>query len=301
MTSPTISSSIATAKSELETDGFTIIPDVLSPDVTRAVRDRVLAQAEAEREQSLDFEYMAEAEGDHVNQWVYQLVNKGEFLQQLPLHTVARDLATHMLGPHHLLSAFDAHITYGGNKVMPLHADQWWMPSPQVPGTGFIRQGDIERGAYTTGDPTPSTEAITGPVAVNVMWMITDFTKENGATRFVPRSHLSGQFPDPNRVYDEVVGEGTAGSIVAWDARMWHGAGQNVTDSARVGITTYFCGAMMRQLTNYVYGVRSEVKKVASDEYLALLGFKPFSSYGMTDDPSCDVVRPGDETPGILG
>ena len=116
-----------------------------------------------------------------------------------------------------------------------------------------------------------------------------------------PICHLSGQFPDPNRHYDEVVGEGTAGSIVAWDARMWHAAGQNVTAGARVGITTYFCGAMMRQLSNYVYGVRSEVKEDASDDYLGLLGFKPFSSYGMTDDPSCDVVRPGDETPGVLG
>ena len=185
MTSPTSTRSLTSAKAELENEGFTIIPDVLSPDVTTAIRERVLEQARAEREQSLDFEYMAEAEGDDVNQWVYQLVNKGKFLQQLPLHPIARELATHLLGPHHLLSAFDAHITYDGNKTMPLHADQWWMPPPQVPGGDFVRQGDIERGGFETGDPTPSTEAITGPVAVNVMWMITDFTKENGATRFV--------------------------------------------------------------------------------------------------------------------
>jgi ectoine hydroxylase-related dioxygenase (phytanoyl-CoA dioxygenase family) len=30
------------------------------------------------------------------------------------------------------------------------------------------------------------------------MWMISDFTVENGGTRIVPFSHLSGSNPEPN-------------------------------------------------------------------------------------------------------
>lgn len=285
---------------ELRANGFTVIDNVLDAATTTAIRDRVLSQARAERAAKLDYVYQADAEGDFVNQWVYQLINKGEVLRQLPTHPVAAALVTSLLGAEYLLSSFDAHITYKGNMTMPLHADQWWMPPPQVPGQEFVRQGDISRNQVTTGDPTPSTEPITGPLVTNVMWMITEFTVDNGATRFVAKSHLSGQTPNADRTYDEVVAEGAAGSVVAWDGRTWHAAGLNVTDQPRVGITSYFCGPMVRQLTNLTYGLHSKVKAELDDDYLALLGFKPFSGYGMTDHPSCDVASSGDETAGVL-
>ena len=57
---------------------------------------------------------------------------------------------------------------------------------------------------------------------------------------------------------------------------------------------------MIRQLTNGVHALRSEVRAELDDEYLALLGFRPWASYGMTDDPSCAVAAPGDETAGEL-
>lgn len=291
---------LARAKDDLVRDGFTVVPNVLPATTADAISDRVLTQARAERTQLLDRGYPAEAEGDDINQWVYQLFNKGEILHQLPLHPIAHALAGHLLGSTFLLSAFDAHITFAGNKLMPLHADQWWMPQPQVPGQDFTRQGDIERAHASSGDPTPSTKPITGPLITNVMWMMTDFTRENGATRFVPQTHLTGRIPDSARSYDEVVAEGPAGSIVAWDGRTWHAAGLNVTDKPRVGITTYFCGPMVRQLSNGTYGLRSDVRDNMPAELLALLGHAPFSSYGMTDDPDATEVRSGDQTSGLL-
>jgi ectoine hydroxylase-related dioxygenase (phytanoyl-CoA dioxygenase family) len=130
---------------------------------------------------------------------------------------------------------------------------------------------------------------------------MTDFTVSNGATRVVPRSHLSGNIPTAGESYDELQVEGTAGSILAWDGRTWHGSGLNTSDGARVGVTTYFAGPMIRQLGNLVYGTRGEVRSELPDELLALIGFKPFNSYGMTDDPGNDLIRHGDDTAGILG
>ena len=57
--------------------------------------------------------------GDDVNQWVYQLINKGHVLRRLPVHEVASALARHLLGAEYLLSSMDAHITYPGNLRMP--------------------------------------------------------------------------------------------------------------------------------------------------------------------------------------
>ena len=125
-------------KADLDEHGYCIVADALSPDEATALRTRITEQAAAERARALDYHYQAEAEGDDVNQWVYQLINKGEEFQNLALHPTARALATHILGADHILSSLDAHITHPGNKTMPLHADQWWMPQPVAPGTPHL-------------------------------------------------------------------------------------------------------------------------------------------------------------------
>ena len=288
------------AMSDLDRFGFCIVEDVLDEPTVAEVCDRILEQAETERRRSLDHGYPAEAVGDDVNQWVYQLINKGEILHQLPVHPVARTLATHVLGRTHLLSSMDAHITYPGNLEMPLHADQWWMPPPMIPGGDYVRQGDIERTNVPIGPPEPADHPITGPLILNAMWMLTDFTSDNGATRLVPGSHLSGCSPGPGADRGAMQAVGRSGSVVAWDGRTWHAAGLNTSDGPRVGITTYFCGPMVRQLSNGTYGTRTEVRDALASDLLELLGFTPFSSYGMTDDPSTAFAEPGDRTEGIL-
>ena len=285
---------------DLDEFGYCIIADALSPDDASALRERISAQARAERSQDLNFRYPAEAEGDDVNQWVYQLINKGDEFQQLALQPAARALATYLLGADHLLSSLDAHITYPGNKSMPLHADQWWMPQPTAPGTPHGRQGDLTRTSGPYGEPTPATVPITPPLAMNMMWMASDFTIANGATRIVPGSHLSGCLPDPSRLYPAVPIEAPAGSVLVWEGRTWHAAGLNTADHPRFGIVTYYCAPIMRGLANLTYGMRSEIRDTMSPELLTLCGFTPWNSYGMTDDPDTTVARSGDETAGRL-
>ena len=291
---------LSSAFADLDELGFCVVPDVLDAGTIAEIRDRVLEQAELERERAVDVAYQAEAEDDDVNQWVYQLLNKGSVFWQLPIHPTARALAQHVLGKQHLLSTFDAHITYPGNKPMPMHADQWWMPPPVAPGAMHVRQGDITRSNGPNSGPEPAAHPITPPLIVNIMWMMSDFTLANGATRVVPRSHLSGATPTAGERYDEVVLEGSAGSVAVWDGRTWHGAGLNTTDHGRVGITTYFSGPMVRSLSNSTLGLRSDTKRELPEELLALVGFRPFSSYGMTDDPYAKIASPGDETLGEL-
>ncbi len=144
------------------------------------------------------------------------------------------------------------------------------------------------------------THAINGPFVLNIMWMLTDFTVENGATRIVPGSHLCGGVPSGEPRDDEIQIEGTAGSLLAWEGRTWHGAGLNRSDGPRVGMITFFSGPMVRTLSNYTLGLRSEVKAELSDELLGLLGFAPWEGYGMTDDPNAGVARSGDESVGQL-
>ena len=69
----------------------------------------------------------------------------------------------------------------------------------------------------------------------NTVWMLDDFTPENGATRMVPGSHRWGRRPqdvldDPMAPHpDEVLLTGKAGSVAVMNAHMWHGGTANRT------------------------------------------------------------------------
>ena len=60
------------------------------------------------------------------------------------------------------------------------------------------------------------------------MWLLTDFTKENGPTRVVPGSHRSGKHPQdvmeaPEEAHpDEIKLIGTAGTVVVFNSHLWH-------------------------------------------------------------------------------
>lgn len=288
-------------KADLDEFGYCIVADALSAEQATALKERIGAQAAAERDRDLDFHYPADGDDD-VNQWVYQLLAKGDEFQALALHPTARALAGHVLGADHILSSVDAHITHPGNKTMALHLDQWWMPQPTAPGIPHVRQGDLTRTSGPYGEPTPGDGPISPPMVCNMMWMANDFTAENGATRVVPRSHLSGCQPDPARTdYGEIPIEAPAGSVLVWEGRTWHAAGLNVSDHPRYGVVTYFCAPIIRSLGNLTYGMRSETRDAMGPDLLKLAGFTPWNSYGMTDDPYADVARAGDDTAGRLG
>lgn len=297
---PQPTTDLATLRADLDTWGYCLAKDLLDEDLVAAIRQRLSDQAAGERAAALDYRFPADAEGDDVNQWVYLLHNKGTLFHQLALHPVARALAAHVLGADHQLSAIDAHITFPDNKAMPLHTDQWWMPQPRMPGERHNRQGDLVRGGGPFGEPAPSTTAISPPMVLNFMWMISDFTVENGATRVVPGSHLSGVQPTGEPRSDEVQPEGTAGSAIVWDGRMWHGSGINTSTGPRLGLTTFFCGPVVRALTNMTYATRPEVFEGLDGDMKRLLGFAPWNGYGATDDPLADFARPGVETAGEL-
>jgi hypothetical protein len=75
---------------------------------------------------------------------------------------------------------------------------------------------------------------------VNSMWMLTDFTAENGATGVVPMSHLTrrGQpYADITREHELLIPVcGAKGSLFMWNAGIFHSARPNCTDAVRIGL-----------------------------------------------------------------
>jgi ectoine hydroxylase-related dioxygenase (phytanoyl-CoA dioxygenase family) len=286
-------------KSDLALYGYCLIERALDPETLGNVQQRLFRQAAAERRLH---NRKNPANTDPVSQWVGMLLNKGEIFLELVREPLCMSLIEHQLGPDYLISCVDAQIQHPGSGTMPLHTDQWWMQQPQRPDMPAPRPADARRNRGSAVDPAPADHPIAPIAAANVMWMITDFTAANGATRIVPGSHLSGAQPDPSVPHKiaSVAAEGPAGTAFAFDARLWHGASPNRSASPRYGITTVGCGPQFRPLENYTRGLRPEVMARCPPEILRRLGFAAWSSYGHTGDPDAAFAVSGEEAMGEL-
>ncbi|MEO8848304.1 MAG: phytanoyl-CoA dioxygenase family protein, partial [Casimicrobiaceae bacterium] len=77
----------------------------------------------------------------------------------------------------------------------------------------------------------------------NTLWMLDDFTADNGATRMIPRSHVWRRLPaanDPGSVTDAALVTGKAGTVVVMNAHMWHGGTANRTDHCRRALHAFY-------------------------------------------------------------
>ena len=289
--------SLEQARKDLDEKGFCVLEDLLTAEQVERLQLRLTQQAAAERE--LEIGGADQAQLDASNQYVYALINKGcEFVELLQQPTVL-ELVSHVLGQEFLLSASDGILAHPGGSLMPLHSDQWWMPPPVRRGETATKVGDISRFAQ---DPEQWPETLAPAVVCNVMWMITPFTEENGATRVVPGTHLSGVRPDPSvpHKHASLPASGKAGTALVFDGRLWHATGANRTAHSRLGIITAFCGPQFRPMENYVVGARQELLDDASPELLRLLGFKVWNGYGKQDDPNQAYIRRGQQSTSVL-
>ncbi len=317
---PGATEDIEQAKQDIDRFGYCLIANALEQAVVEAARDRLIEQAAAELEQGAAFEdggpkqqwgaftegsgrlrqqaYTAAAGG--VNQRVWMLVNKGRIFRQILSTASARAVVDHLLGNDYQLSSYSANIAKPGGIAMNLHTDQWWMPNPIERGPSPLPAGSITR-QHTNLKPEKPPAMIAPCVCVNIMWMLCDFSAENGGTRFVPGSHLRGRPPgDQDEEEETLAAKGPAGTAMVFDGRLWHGTGANSSDVNRYGLLTTFCGPQFRPQENFTIGTRPEVIAEASPDLLALLGFKTWSGYGRVESPVAEFVSQDERALGEL-
>lgn len=83
---------------------------------------------------------------------------------------------------------------------------------------------------------------------VGVMVALNDFTLENGATYFLPGSHLSPDMPEETAFFSKAERAiCKAGDGILFNARTWHCGGVNKTSSPRHSLTINVCRSFMKQ------------------------------------------------------
>lgn len=181
------------------------------------------------------FDELVEIEGHAAGKEVHQeegtnrlsnLVDKGPEFEVCISHPKVLAAMRHVLGSKFRLSSLNGRAALPGQGLQALHAD--W------------REG-VEPGDY---------------YVCNSIWLLSDFTRENGATRVVPGSHRSRQHPrdaleDPKAPHpEEVILLGKAGTVVVFNAHMWHGGTVNTTDEPRYGLHGYYTRRDQKQQTD---------------------------------------------------
>ena len=150
---------------------------------------------------------------------------------------------------HYRVHATAAIQIWGGGRLQPLHREM----------DGFY--------PFFGHDPAQ-------PVCVlGVMWALTDFTLENGATRIVPGSHLWEQ----TRLAKEgEVAQGVMprGSALFWLGRTLHSLAINHTDTPRTGIFMSLSSNWLTQEENQFLAVPPELARTLPEKAQRLLGYR---------------------------
>lgn len=114
---------------------------------------------------------------------------------------------------------------------------------------------------------------------LNMIWAVTDFTKENGATRVVPGSHL---WEDGRGAHDDEItyAEMKAGSVIIYTGSVIHSGGANVSDSDRVGINITYSLGWLRQEENQYLSCPPDIAATLTPDLQRLIGYS-MGSYAL--------------------
>jgi ectoine hydroxylase-related dioxygenase (phytanoyl-CoA dioxygenase family) len=236
---------------DIEAAGYAVVEDAIDPGALDRLRERLDQQAAGEASLGQVFSDI----GD--NRRIFNLINKGQAFRDLALHPVALAAARLLLGKDFLLSSMTANIV-------------------QTPGVAQYHHRD-------------QIADFRCPVVVQLLWMLDDFTAENGATRVIPLSDRWGPdlAPWSQEQLEALVRpiEAPAGSAIIFGGLTVHSAGANNSGRPRRGILTYYTKPYYRQSENFALSLSPEVYEAASEELLGLLGFRSHLSFGFVDGP----------------
>ncbi len=116
-----------------------------------------------------------------------------------------------------------------------------------------------------------------GFAVCNCVWMLDDFTVENGALRVIPGSHGWARKPqealsDPYAPHpQEKLVTGRAGTVVVMNAHLWHGGTANRTNRERRAVHSFFCRRDIPQQQYQKRLLRAETQAALSADLRRLL------------------------------
>ena len=113
------------------------------------------------------------------------------------------------------------------------------------------------------------------PLIIQVIWLLDEFNKDNGATRVVPGSHLKNSFPKQNKKYsNEKQLNGKKGSVILFNAAMWHGSSKKTSSKERWGMIFSYSRWFLKPSFDTTQNTKLKIYNKLNRYQKELLGFK---------------------------
>ncbi|WP_199255234.1 phytanoyl-CoA dioxygenase family protein [Mycolicibacterium mengxianglii] len=230
--------------SALREDGFVIVENLVPPELMDQIAEELTDYIDVTPAGRDDFV-------GRLTRRTGGLIARSPASRELVMHPLVLAVVGEMLKK---ATAYQLHLTqiisvYPGETAQPLHRDElaWdFFPFPE----------DYD-------------------VQCNTIWAMTDFTKENGATRVVPGSHKN--FDKQGKDYteaDEVRAVMPKGSVFFYTGKVYHSAAPNVSDMVRQGINITYAVGWVRQEENQYLSCPIEIAKTLDDDLLKVMGYQ---------------------------
>ena len=214
----------ASAVRELDDVGFVVVPGPVAP--PQLSRLRAVYDAAVSAADPADFN------SGRTTTRVSDFVNRAPAFDVLYIYQPILEACCRVIGAPFHLSTMHARAVNPGGRAQDLHAD-------------YRRTKD-------------------GWPMVGFIFMVDEFRRDNGATRFVPGSQRWGHAPsdvmqDATAEYEgQVSACGPAGSVVIYNGSVWHGHGANQTKEPRRSIQGAYIRRDDKQGTNQKARMRPE-------------------------------------------
>jgi hypothetical protein len=238
-------------RQQLADQGYMLLEGFMGPDLLRELRDRILELYDEEGDRG-GHEFRTEARAHRLA----NLVDKGDVFRRAIVLPEVLQAVHHVLGPAIKLSSLNARSADPNSDLgQPMHVDM-----------GAIAD---DKGYWVC----------------NTVWMLDDFTRDNGPTRMIPGSHKWGTRPqdvlaDPMAPHpDEVLLTGKAGTIAVMNAHLWHGGTANRTTAPRLAMHAFYCRRDKPQQQYQKALLRPDLQRTLSQELREILAL---------DDPMND-------------
>lgn len=226
---------------ELQSRGYTLLDGVLSKAECARIGGRFdEIYSQLERRGKNRFSGLDPAK----ERVIYNIHNKDYGLVSLVDHPALLPLLSRFLDDTLVLNFFNAREPLPGCEAQRLHLDSR-IPFPQT------------------------------PIMLQAIWMIDDFTKELGATRVVPGSHLVSECPDSTKRYpDETIVTGKAGSAIVYNSSLWHGSSERTAIAGRRwGIIATYTRWFIKPSMDFTKNTPQDLYARLTPKQKQLLGF----------------------------
>ena len=250
----------------LRRDGYTIIPDFLSQDVLRAVREG-LAPYLGSHQGRNNFE-------GYKTERVYTLVARAPVFEDIAADPRVLALLDLFLKPGYLLTASQAICIHPGETPQPVHSDDSFYLIPR---------------------PRPA-------ISLSTIVAVDAFTAANGGTEIIAGSHAWGDdhvqslygsggmnpVESPELLAQLKPVEMAAGACVVFLGTLLHRGGANRSAAPRLAFSNQYCEPWARTQENFFLGVPPQQVRGMAPRLQELLGYgiwAPFMGHVTASHP----------------